>query len=255
MPAWRDSVQQLAAAIGGGGAIPDPLAFDPYDAAAIYRNNYRSNLHEALSAAYPVIVQLVGADFFKQLTRQYISQYPSTSGNLHHYGAQMPGFLATFVPAQSLPYLGDVAGLEWACHLAYYAVDVAPLDLNRLQTLDETQYADLVWRCHPACQLRHSPYPLHAIWQAHQADADPDFHIDIDSGGGTVLVSRSQGWVTVAPLPLASAQWLQHVQAGATLAVATAATMAEHPAFDLNAVMSGFVVQGALVDFSLACTS
>lgn len=246
MPAWRDSVQQLAEAICANAAL------GPHDAVAIYRNNYRSNLHQALAAAYPIASQLVGADFFKHLTRQYIAQYPSKSGNLHHYGAHFSGFLATFAPAQALPYLPDVAALEWACHCAYYAADVAPFDVGRLQVLHETQYADLVWRCHPACQLRTSRYPLHAIWQAHQPGADPDFRIDLDNGGGDVLVSRMQGVVTVAALSSAHANCLRRIQAGATLAVATDATMAAYPAFALGAALSDWVAQGVLVDFFLS---
>ena len=80
----------------------------------VYRNNYRGNLHDALAGAYPVVEQLVGRDFFRRVTRKFIEQHPSISGNLHHYGAEMAGFVAAFEPAQGLAYLPDVAALEWA---------------------------------------------------------------------------------------------------------------------------------------------
>jgi hypothetical protein len=66
----------------------------------VYRNNYRGNLHDALAGAYPVIEQLVGKEFFRRLTRAYIEQNPSRSGNLHRYGEQMAAFIETFIPAQ-----------------------------------------------------------------------------------------------------------------------------------------------------------
>ncbi|MFA5826551.1 MAG: DNA-binding domain-containing protein, partial [Gallionellaceae bacterium] len=89
----------------------------------VYRNNYRGNLHDALAGAYPVVKQLVGDDFFRFMARKFIEQYPSHSANLHHYGTELPDFLATFAPAQELVYLADVAALEWAYHLAYFVAD------------------------------------------------------------------------------------------------------------------------------------
>ena len=82
----------------------------------VYRNNYRGNLHDTLAGAYPVIEQLVGKDFFRLLTRRFIGQHLSHSGNLHHYGAEMAGFVAAFEPAQELAYLPDVAALEAVSH-------------------------------------------------------------------------------------------------------------------------------------------
>ena len=40
---------------------------------------------------------------------------------------RLPGFLESFEPARGLPYLGDVARLEWLRHAAYHAADQAPL--------------------------------------------------------------------------------------------------------------------------------
>jgi hypothetical protein len=55
---------------------------------------------------------LVGKEFFSLLTRQFIDQYGSHSGNLHHYGAQMSRFVHAFEPAHELQYLADIAALE-----------------------------------------------------------------------------------------------------------------------------------------------
>jgi len=40
---------------------------------------------------------------------------------LAEYGDGFADFLAGFAPAQSLPYLADVARLEWAINAAYHA--------------------------------------------------------------------------------------------------------------------------------------
>ena len=223
----------------------------PACALGIYRNNYRGNLHDALAAAYPVTVQIVGTDFFRHLAHKFIGQYPSRSGNLHEYGAELPGFLCTFAAAQSLVYLPDVAALEWACHLAYYAPDACPFDLTRLQQIPVEHYASLTWLFHPASHILYSAYPLAHIWHSHQPDASEDFHIDLASGGGTVLVNRHNDTVEVGALSADEGAWLQRIQTGATLGAATDATVAAYPSFDLSSTLSRFVTQGVLIDFVL----
>ncbi|MDO8413492.1 MAG: DNA-binding domain-containing protein, partial [Gallionellaceae bacterium] len=187
-----EELTPFARAIRGEASLPDNLAVCPRysvsSAIDIYRNNYRGNLHDALASIFPVMVQIVGSDFFRHLAYQFIEQHPSRSGNLHDYGAELPNFLATFSATQHLPYLPDVATLEWACHRAYYAPDAPAFDVTRLQQISAAQYAELVWLCHPACWHGYSAYPVVNIWHAHQADASPDFHIDLDRGGGSVLV-------------------------------------------------------------------
>lgn len=214
----------------------------------VYRNNYRGNLHDALAGAYPVIKQLVGDDFFRLLAMKFIEQYPSRSGNLHHYGAEMTAFVADFPPAQELKYLSDVATLEWACHVAYFEKDESLFDLNRLSQFSPEQYPHLVFRLHPAVRVVRSPYPISAIWQAHQPHADSNFHIDLDSGSCIALVSRIVDSAQVIELSEAEAEWLQDIQAGISLGISTEKTIEIHPDFDLQNTLLKFVAQNVLID-------
>lgn len=217
----------------------------------VYRNNYRGNLHDTLAGAYPVIEQLVGKDFFRLLTRQFIGQHLSHSGNLHHYGAEMAGFIAAFEPAQGLPYLPDVAALEWACHCAYFADDAATLDIGKLAQIPPEQYPYLILHVHSACHLVRSRYPIAAIWHAHQPGASGDFKIDLDSGSSNALASRKNDVVLVSELTEADAAWLQSIQAGIQLGEATAATLEYYPDFDLQAALLNLVAQNVLSNFNL----
>ena len=256
MHAWPEELLSLANTIRDHGPLPEDIAACPRyaltSALNIYRNNYRENLHHALAAAYPIVEQLVGADFFRLLARQFIAQHPSRSGNLHHYGAQLPAFLASFTAAQSLPYLADFARLEWACHVAYYAADRAPFNPLRLHEIAPADFAKLIWHCHPACCVLHSPYPLLAIWQAHQPGASADFHIDLNQTGGNLLVSRNDDEVQVSVLSPAAADWLRRIQAVTALGVATEATLANYADFDLTATLNTLVASAVLIDFSLS---
>ncbi len=256
MPALSDQLSGFGGAIVRGDE-PAPQIDKSYrnysvaTAIGIYCNNYRGNLHDTLAGAYPVIRQLVGDDFFRFMARKYIEQHPSRSGNLHHYGAEMGDFLASFGPAQELPYLPDVAALEWACHRAYFAEDAPTLDLDKLAQMPPGQYPDLVLHTHPSCHLVRSRYPVVTIWQAHQPGAGADFRIDLDSGASIALVNRKNDVVTVNELPAADAGWLQAIQHGTALGEATAAALQRHPDFDLQGLLLNLVAQGVLTDISL----
>lgn len=216
-------------------------------AIAVYRNNYRGNLHDALTGAYPVIVQLVGDDFFRHMARNYIEQNPSTSANLHHYGANLATFLASFQPAQQLAYLPDIASLEWACHIAYFAADTTPLSLASLAQIPPEHYPALI--LNTACQLIRSTYPIAEIWHEHQAGAACDFHIDLDKGGCIALVSRKDNVVQVSELSAAEADWIERIQAGAPLGIASDTTLASYADFDLQAALLNLFALDALTGF------
>lgn len=245
---------QLARAIVQGGEMSSRLDmrypnYSAETALAIYRNNYRGNLQDALAGAYPVIQQLVGDDFFHFLARKFIEFHHSYSGNLHHYGAELADFLSTFAPAQGLAYLPDVAALEWACHLAYFAPDADTLALDSLANLSPTHYQELILLIHPACQVVHSHYPIVAIWRAHQPGNDGDFNINLDDGGSIALVSRRDDVVQVRELSAADADWLQNIQSGNTLGTATWATLTHLPGFDLQAALLNLLAQNVLTGF------
>ena len=255
MPALSDDLSHFAGVIVRGDAPPVQIetAYPQYSistAIEVYRNNYRGNLHDTLAGAYPVIAQLVGTDFFRYLTRHFIAQYPSRSGNLHHYGAEMADFVASFEPAGTLPYLPGVAALEWACHRAYFAEDASTLNIARLAQIPAEHYPDLILRTHPSCHLVRSNFPVVAIWHAHQPDAEVDFQIDLDSGASIALVCRHDDVVTVSELPAADAGWLQAIQAGVPLGEATAATLEHHPDFDLQGLLLDLVAHGVLTEIN-----
>jgi len=255
MPALTDDLSDFARAIVLGLDLPPQTHgtgpnYPVATAMAVYRNNYRGNLYDALAGAYPVTGQLVGKDFFRRMTREFIGQHPSRSGNLHRYGAEMAGFVAAFEPARGLVYLADVAALEWACHCAYFADDAAALDIGKLAQVPPEHHPDLILHTHPACRLVRSDYPVAAIWHAHQPGAPGDFRIDLDSGPCVALVSRKDDVVVVSDLTQADAAWLQSMQAGTTLGDATVATLERHPDFDLHAALLNLAAHDVLGDFN-----
>jgi len=84
----------------------------------VYRNNSLITLGEALKATFPVVCRLVDERFFDYAARSFIRAHPPRQPRLAEYGDGFADFIGGFAPAQSLPYLADVARLEWAINVA-----------------------------------------------------------------------------------------------------------------------------------------
>ena len=217
----------------------------------IYRGNTRANAAKALGAAYPVIDKIVGAEFFSGLAREYKSRFPSVNGDLNEYGASFPAFLADFPPAVEMPYLADVARLEWQVHRAHYAADSAPFDPARLASVPPERQLQLRPRPHPACHIQHSAYPLARLWQVHQDTFTGEFEVDFSRGPTHVLVFRPRFRVEVVQIGDAEAAFLAAALEGETLETALAAAQARDASFDLGRSLSEWVKSSVIVDFKL----
>src|SRR5204862_7472176 len=115
--------------------------------------NVMANAMRALADVYPITRKLVGDEFFDGLAREYCRQHPSVSGDLNELGEHLADFVGAFAHTQPLPYLPDVARLEWLAHVAHYAADHAPFDIAHLATLTEHDYSRLALELHPAVAL------------------------------------------------------------------------------------------------------
>ena len=221
---------------------------------AIYRNAVRSNWRGALQSIYPVVQKLVGPGFFNEAADRYAEAHPSASGDLHDYGARFGDFLAGYAHARELPYLPDVARLEWALHESFHAEDVEPLVLARLAAVAPDDYGNLAFRVAPCARLIDTAWPILAIWEANQGDGDLPLDFQLDGGGDWLLVRREGFEARIELLDHADFEFLSAGLAGETLAEAVerpAIATLDDPGAYLLAALQRFVPAGVLYDFSL----
>jgi hypothetical protein len=189
---------------------------------AIHRDNVLSALADALADTHPVCVRLVGEQFFGALARRFAREVPSRSPDLGDYGAELGDFHAGFEPVRELPYLPDVARLEWRLHLARRAAVLAPLDFARWAALPSARRADVRVRLAPATALLASPFPIDRIHEANQRDGDVETAVSLDEGGVRLLVAREPEGARFARLAEREWQLLSGLARGETLARAAA---------------------------------
>ncbi len=197
----------------------------------IHRNNVVVALVEALGEAFPVVRAVVGDEFFEAMAGVHVRAHPPSSPRMMFYGERFPSFLEGFPPAAGLPYLPDVARLEYARTLACHAADEPAADPSVLDGLDAATLAQAGFSLQAACHVLRSAHPVHAIWRFNATgDKSP-----VQPAAEDVLVSRPDGEVLVRLLPPGGAAFLLALQGGAPLGRAAELAAADAPAFDLGA--------------------
>lgn len=134
----------------------------------IYTNNLRFGLHDSLSNIFPVLNQMVGDEFFQQLARSYIQAHPQHRGNRNQFGHQLANFLSTQPAIADMPYLVEVAAIEWAYFQASIANDAQAMEFGRLGMAINDP--DFVLKPHPSVHIVATQFNSIEIWQKHQQD-------------------------------------------------------------------------------------
>ncbi len=221
---------------------------DPGTRWDVYRNNVMSSLTQALADTFPVVCAMVGVDFFQTLTRHYIRRSPPRSPVLQAYGDGMAAFIAHYEPAASLPYLPDLARLEWARLQSLHAADAEALPHEQWSSM-------LAWpeflvcsrvSLHPSLQVVSAEHAVVSLWAAHQ-----DL-LDIGSVDPFVpesaLVFRVGDEVRVAAVTQATARWMLSLARGRPLGLATEDTLRarfkDGVPFDMQAALQLLIQHG-----------
>ncbi len=132
----------------------------------VYRNNVAASLTDALETAFPVVAKLVGDDFFRAMAGVYLRAHPPKLPMMMFYGDDMPDFLTSFAPAQSVPYLPDVSRLELALRHSYHAADATPIAPDALAQIAPDNLPNVTFTFAPSVHLIASRFPLQSIWLA-----------------------------------------------------------------------------------------
>ncbi len=235
------------------GAPLPPIRAKGLDAARrlqVYRNNHSIALASALRAVYPVTERLVGEDFFTAAADAYGAANPSHSGNIQDYGGALPAFLAAYVPAMSLPYLPDVASLEWRRLQTAVALPHQPMDLQALAAVPAESLPELYFHHQPAARAFESRFPVLSIWQFCQ-EAEPKGELDLGLGAQCVLFSRPALDVEMRLLSKGEYAFLQRLCRGATFEAACRAALDAEAEFDVQERFAALVREEILTGFHL----
>jgi hypothetical protein len=131
----------------------------------IYAQMYYARLVDVLEGDFPRISSILGCERFHDVVSAYLALHPSTSPSLRHLGRSFPAFLRDCTETKDLPFLSDVATLEWARLEVFDAADAEPLRIEHVQTIAPDAWPTLKLQIIPAFQIVQSAWPVHDIWK------------------------------------------------------------------------------------------
>jgi hypothetical protein len=260
MRSLRELQSGFAAALlepNAGRAAPDIRAdgISPALRLGFYRSNVLENYRKALAATYPAIERLVGIGCFLNLASEYARRHASRSGDVGMHGERFADFLERHPVGRALPYLADVARLEWAIEESFYEADREGLPLERLARVPAEQVSALRFHLAPSSRLLRSRFPVHRIWQISQPDSVGDERVDFDAGAVQLLVRREGYAVTLDPLPAGEFAMLDALRAGYGFGEAFAYALTVDGELDAGAFLRRHIASGVLCDFALPAES
>ena len=217
-----------------------------------YVANGEALAERALSAAYPVLTQLIGIENFAPVARHYWRTCPPERGDMGCWGSTLAAFIETAPQLVDEAYLGDVARVEWALHLAATAPDREP-DMASFGLLASGDTTRLTLMLAPGFALVSSPHPVVSIVQAHLTGSPTLAEAGRRLSAGTAecaLVWRKGYRPMLRSCDAAGQFVLTGFAAGLALDEVIAGLGDREPAFDLGAwleqsVQSGLVIGAA----------
>jgi len=217
----------------------------------IYRDSSLGNIIIPMKLTYPVILKLVGEDFFQATCHKYIEEYWPATGNMDDYGAEFAEFLEIFEPAKTLPYLPDIARLEWLFHLSSLSEDSDRIDPKALSEVPQDKYSDLHFVFHPSVYFLSSKHPIHRIWEMSQEGAE-EKTLDLDKAGGAHLVLVRPGLkVDILELVQAECEFLKALYKEKSLYEAFDIATEIDKYFDLGVYVKKHVANGVFSNFTV----
>lgn len=219
---------------------------DPTQRFRVYRNNVIVSLIDALADSFEVTQELVGEEFFRAMARLYAYAHPPQSRLMAFFGACFPDFIESFPPAAGLPYLADVARLEYRRIVAYHAADVPGVSTEAVAAAlaDEAALPNLAVTLHPSLSVLTSNSAVVSLWATHQGILD--LSTVAPDAPETALVLRHGLDVEIQLISEAVGAFLCELQAGASLGRAAAEAMSIDAGFDLVSIL-GLLLQKSAI--------
>ncbi len=224
--AGEDQPELVASVLGDALSAPARLR--------VYRHHVAHSLATSLAATFPTVQALVGDAFFEGMARGFVASDLPIQPVLSEYGAGFADFIDGYAPAGRLPYLADIARLDWALNAAFHSPTAPRLTATDLAAIPVEELPGKFVSLAAGTAVMRFRYPIDRIWRAAQPGA-PDETVDLESREVRLLVLRGPDDAGFVTLHEGEARFLEALAEGATLEAAAGAALAADDGFDLSA--------------------
>jgi hypothetical protein len=205
---------------------------------AVYRNTSARGAVEGLRAAFPTIDMILGDEMFTGVALDYRREEPPAGPVLSDYGGGFPAWLSRQPWASELPYLADVARLDWLWLESFVAAELSSLP----SSFGPQSRAML----HPATRFAWLQTPGLTIWQAHRDpwgfdELNPEW---VEEGA---LITRHGDEVLVQPIDRACHYLLLLCASSPSLTQCVETVAEAYPQSNLPDLLQRCMAAGALI--------
>lgn len=202
---------------------------------AIYHHGYFARLFECMNKQFPALQHALGEELFREFTRVYLYDYPSTSYTLAELGRRFPDFLEETRPDRTAPpeereswpdFMIELARLEWTTFAIFDGPGTEGMSLSTRTELAPIIDADPAqWPLAPAPCLRlfRFSYPVNEYYDAVRRGQDPELPLPQKTW---LAVTRKDFRVGIYQLKPLQYVFLNAIQEGQTVCQAIAAAAA-----------------------------
>lgn len=194
--------------------VPDGA--DPRTRIAVHRDGYPARIASSLAEAFPAVANILGDGSLAKLTNRFIRDDGCSEWNLNRIGRSLPEFLESDPLTHELPFLPDLAALEWAVFECFHSAPGHEFDPSTIGALssDDWTHARIVFR--PGTAVVGSEWPIHELWNTRDLDRS---EIDVDLSGRPerVLVYQVDFAIETHTVDPIEAHALESLLAGARL--------------------------------------
>lgn len=212
---------------------------------AVYRNTVMKGWVDALEANFPAVARLVGEEWFRAAASTFASAHPPMSPSMVGYGHGFAEFLAGFEPAEPLPYLPEVAALDWMWVESSTAPAAPVLDAGPIAEMPEARLGAARLSLHPATRFVWLGTTAPSIWLDARGLEPEKAELRFEQRGEGVLVTRLSSSSSAVRISEGAIRFLGSVARGSDLRAAAIAAVEVEPQLDLSALMSMLLVRRA----------
>ncbi len=229
-----------------------PHGVDLAERLAVHVEGYPARVAAALHEAFPAVAHILGEGSTASLARRLGPRISASLRNLNDIGAALPEFLESDPLAEDLPFLPDLARLEWAVVRCFHSEVSRPFDPRTGEhwTCDEWEQVRIAFQ--PGLAVVRSAWPIRELREAKDTDRAA-IDIDLVDRPDRVLVHRQGFEVVVESIDAVECEALVGLGAGRRLgdvAAELAEGVAEREA--ISRLFSRWAARGLVVSCGLS---
>lgn len=185
--------EELLSSLGDTQGVPSHQRLN------IHYNNFRETLSDSLAGIFPALQAFVGDVFVRGALKEFCVAKPPEHASLIGYGAEFANFLKNHRVSEQLPYIADIARLEWALYSLQQVNEILynQNNSNRFYALSEN------------VRLIKSQFPLMSLWSVAVGQLPPEA-VHLDQGGQTVAALLRNGEISLLALDKKEKEFLEH---------------------------------------------